>query len=264
MTQLTPAFDKQAVAGSFSRAAGDYDSVAEVQRTVGGWLLKSVQRQQELTSALDVGCGNGALTVQLAARLPFAEVHAIDIAEGMLEVAVHEHEHPQVSYYPGDAEEIPFGEKEFDLLFSNFVLQWCPDPVKALTEMRRVLRRNGQLVLSLPAAGTLAELADAWRAVDERPHVHRFPDEDEFADQVAAAGFAHADIVTRTLRLHVPDALILMRSLKTLGAHNQHPQRATGLTGRRALQSVIDAYEKRREPAGLPVTWKVLVLEARR
>lgn len=264
MTSSTIAFDKQAVAGSFSRAAAGYDSVAEVQRTVGGWLLKSVQRQQELTSALDAGCGNGALTMQLAERLPFAEIHAIDIAEGMLEVAVNTHDHPQVSYYPGDVEAIPFGDKEFDLVFSNFVLQWCPDPVRALTDMRRVLRRNGQLVLSLPAAGTLAELADAWRTVDERPHVHRFSDEDTFADQVAAAGFAHADIVTRTLRLHVPDALTLMRSLKTLGAHNQHPQRATGLTGRRALQKVIDAYEKRREPAGLPVTWKVLVLEARR
>lgn len=258
------AFDKQAVADSFSRAAAGYDSVADVQRTVGDWLLKSIQRQQELTSALDVGCGNGALTVQLADRLPFADVHAIDLAEGMLEVAVEAHDHPQVSYYPGDAEAIPFGDKEFDLVFSNFVLQWCPDPVRALTGMRRVLRRNGQLVLSLPAAGTLAELADAWRSVDDRPHVHPFPDEDAFADQVAAAGFAHANLITRTLRLHVPDALVLMHSLKTLGAHNQHPQRATGLTGRRAFRQVIDAYEKRREPAGLPVTWKVLVLEARR
>lgn len=257
-------FDKQTVAANFSRAAATYDAVADVQRAVGGWLLKSVQRQQELTCALDVGCGSGALTAQLAARLPMAEVHAIDLADGMLQQALHEHENPQISWYVGDAEEIPFEEKGFDLVFSNFVLQWCPQPTLALTEMRRVLRRNGQLVLSLPGAGTLAELAAAWRTVDDRPHVHRFPDEDEVADWVASAGFAHADLVTRTLRMHVPDAMTLMRSLKTLGAQNQAPGRATGLTGKSALRKVVDAYEARREPAGLPVTWKVIVLEARR
>lgn len=264
MTDATAAWDKQAVADSFSRAADGYDAVADVQRTVGNWLLQSIQHQQDVRSALDVGCGSGALTAQLAQRLPGADIDAIDIAEGMLELAVHRHDHPRVSYYPGDAEQIPFEDKAFDLVYSNFMLQWCPDPVQALTEMRRVLRRGGQLVLSLPAAGTLQELAQAWRTVDDAPHVHPFIDEDGFADQVAAAGFAHADIVTRTLRLHVPDALALMRSLKSLGAHNQHPARATGLTGKGALRQVVAAYEARREPAGLPVTWKVLVLEARR
>lgn len=257
-------FDKQAVAGSFSRAAADYDSVADVQRTVGGWLLQSIKHQQDIRNALDVGCGSGAMTLELAQRLPFAEVDAIDIAEGMLEYAVEVHDHPQISYYVGDAEEIPFEEKAFDLVYSNFMLQWCPDPVRALTDMRRVLHRGGQLVLSLPGEGSLRELAEAWATVDRTPHVHRFMNEDTLADAVAEAGYAHADIIQRTLRLHVPDAITLMRGLKALGAHNQHPQRATGLTSPRALQRVVDAYEARREPAGLPVTWKVLILEARR
>lgn len=257
-------FDKVRVAESFSRAAGDYDAVADVQRAVGGWLLQSIQHQQEVTAALDLGCGSGAMTLQLADRVPMAEIDAIDIADGMLDVAAALHPHPQVSYYVGDAEEIPFEEKAFDLVYSNFVLQWCPDPVKALTEMRRVLCRGGQLVLSLPGEGTLAELAAAWRTVDDAPHVHRFISEDEFADQVAAAGFAHADIIQRTLRVHVPDAMALMRALKDLGAHNIDPGRANRLTGKAALRKVVEAYEKRREPGGLPVTWKVLMLVARR
>lgn len=257
-------FDKSLIATRFSRAANSYDTVADVQLAIGGWLLQSIQHQQEVTSALDIGCGSGALTVQLAERLPIAQVDAIDIAEGMLDLAAEIHAHPQVSYYVGDAEEIPFEEKVFDLVFSNFVLQWCPNPVQALTEMRRVLCRGGQLVLSLPGEGTLAELAAAWRTADDAPHVHAFVSEDEFADQVAAAGFAHADIIQRTLRVHVPDTLTLMRALKSLGARNLHPGRAAHLTGKSALQKVIAAYEARREPAGLPVTWKVLMLVARR
>jgi malonyl-CoA O-methyltransferase len=257
-------FQKERVAASFSGAAAGYDTVADVQRVVGNWLLQSIQHQQEMQTALDVGCGSGAMTVQLAERLPLAEVDAIDISRGMLEVAVEEHEHPRVSYYEGDAEEIPFEEKAFDLVYSNFMLQWCPNPVQAMTEMRRVLHRGGQLVLSLPGAGTLGELAAAWRSVDDRPHVHPFLSEDEFADAVAAAGFAHAEILQRTLRAHVPDAPALMRALKALGAHNLHPARSANLTGKSALKKVIDSYEARREPAGLPVTWKVLILVARR
>lgn len=257
-------FDKHAVADSFSRAAASYDGVADVQRTVGQWLLQSVKHQQDVTSVLDVGCGTGGLTLRLAERLPFAEIAAIDIAEGMLQQAVDTHGDERVSWYPGDAEAIPFDDKGFDLVYSNFMLQWCPAPAKALAEMRRVLRRHGQLVLSLPGAGTLGELAAAWRTVDDRPHVHDFPTEDEIADAVAEAGFAHADILTRRLRVHVPDALALMRGLKSLGAQNRHPDRAGTLTGKAALRKVIDAYEARREPAGLPVTWQVIIVEARR
>lgn len=257
-------FAKQAVAQSFSRAASTYDSVAEVQRTVGGWLLQSIQRQQELGTVLDVGCGSGALTVELARRLPLASVDGIDIAEGMLDVAAATHADPRVAYYVGDAEDIPFEEKSFELVFSNFMLQWCPQPARALTEMRRVLRRNGQLVLSVPGAGTLAELAAAWRAADGGAHVHPFPDADRLSEWVETAGYGHVDIVERTRRVYVADARALMRELKTLGAHNLHPARANALTGKQALARVLAAYEERREAKGLPVTWKVLMLQARR
>jgi malonyl-CoA O-methyltransferase len=257
-------FDKQRVAASFTDAAAGYDAVADVQRVVGQWLLQSIQHQQDVNNVLDVGCGSGTMTMQLAARLPLAEIDAIDISLGMLEVAVETHDNPRVSFYEGDAEAIPFEEKSFDLVYSNFMLQWCPDPVRALTEMRRVLRRGGQLVLSLPGTGTLNELASAWRSVDDCPHVHPFSSEDDFADAVAAAGFAHADILQRRLRVHVPDAMALMRALKALGAHNLHPSRPPHLTGKSALQKVVAHYEARREPAGLPVTWNVLMLAARR
>jgi malonyl-CoA O-methyltransferase len=143
---MTP-YDKHAVADSFSRAAAGYDDVAAVQRTVGDWLLKSIRYQQDVAGVLDVGCGSGTLTAELAARLPLAEINAIDIAEGMLQQAVDTHGDERINWYVGDAEAIPFEDKDFDLVFSNFVLQWCPDPLRALTEMRRVLRRGGQLVL---------------------------------------------------------------------------------------------------------------------
>lgn len=262
MNPALPIFDKQTVAARFSQAAGTYDSVAEVQRSAGEWLLKAIHHQQTLTDALDAGCGSGAMTVQLAARLPAADINAIDISHGMLDMAVTTHEHPRVNYYEGDIEDIPFEAKGFDLVYSNFVLQWCPQPVKALTEMRRVLRRGGQLVLAMPGVGTLAELSAAWRAADNHAHIHPFASEDMLATMVEEAGFAHAELNTRTLRVHVPDAMTLMRNLKTLGAQNLAPDRSLHLTGKATLKKVIEAYECRREPAGLPVTWKILMLSA--
>ncbi len=65
-------FDKLLIATSFSRAAHSYATVADVQLAIGGWLLQSIQHQQEVSNALDIGCGSGALTAQLAERLPMA------------------------------------------------------------------------------------------------------------------------------------------------------------------------------------------------
>jgi len=58
--------------------------------------------------------------------------------------------------------------------------------------------------------------------------------------------------------LHYPDVRSLTHELKALGAHNLNPGRPAGLTGRARMQGLLQAYERFRQPQGLPATYQVV------
>ncbi|KGS14720.1 malonyl-CoA O-methyltransferase, partial [Pseudomonas coronafaciens] len=76
--------DKRQVAASFSRAAGSYDSVAELQRSVGNHLLTCLPAGFTPARWLDLGCGTGYFSRVLGQAFSSSEGIALDIAEGML------------------------------------------------------------------------------------------------------------------------------------------------------------------------------------
>ncbi|MEO6654251.1 MAG: methyltransferase domain-containing protein [Ilumatobacteraceae bacterium] len=94
-------------------------------------------------SALDVGCGPGALTGVLADRLGPDSVSAIDPSPPF--VADCSRRHPGVDVREGRAEAIPFGDGDFDCALAQLVLHFVSDPPVAVTEMRRVVRPGGRI-----------------------------------------------------------------------------------------------------------------------
>ena len=91
--------------------------------------------------ALDVGCGPGALTEQLVARLGSAAVAAIDPSASF--VAATRERFPDVDARSGSAEELPFADDAFDLALAQLVVHFMADPVRGLAEMARVTRPGG-------------------------------------------------------------------------------------------------------------------------
>lgn len=247
--------DKRRVAESFSRAAGSYDAVAELQREVGGELLADLPN---LAPArwLDLGCGTGHFTRALHTHFPLAEGLALDLAEGMLR-----HARPQGGarhFVAGDAERLPLCEAGFDLIFSSLAVQWCADFVAVLAEARRVLRPGGVLAFSSLCVGSLQELRDSWQAVDGFVHVNRFRRFEDYQVLCAASGLEVLTLERRAKVLHFPDLRALSRSLKDLGAHNLNPGRPGGLTGPARIRALVEAYERLRVGQGLPLTYQVV------
>jgi malonyl-CoA O-methyltransferase len=72
------------------------------------------------------------------------------------------------------------------------------------------------------------------------------------------SGFSEPVLDVDRHRLHYADAMTLMRELKAIGAHNVNVGRPRGLTGRRALARMTEAYEALRGEAGLPATYEVV------
>ena len=248
--------DKRQVAASFSRAAASYDAVAELQRSVGAQLLAQLPAALQPRRWLDLGCGTGHFTRALAERYAQGEGLALDIAEGMLR-----HARPQggAAYFvAGDAEALPLQDASVDLLFSSLALQWCGDFPRVLSEAQRVLRPGGVLAFSSLCVGTLQELRDSWLAVDGFVHVNRFRRFEDYQQMCAASGLQSLTLQRQAEVLHFPDLRSLTGSLRDLGAHNLNPGRPGGLTGRSRIRALIEAYERFRQPQGLPATYQVV------
>ncbi|WP_314174351.1 methyltransferase domain-containing protein [Streptomyces winkii] len=95
---------------------------------------------------LDIGCGPGTITADLAALVPEGHVTALDSASGVLEQAratAAERSLRNVSFETGDVHALDHPDGAFDVVHAHQVLQHVGDPVRALREMRRVCAPGG-------------------------------------------------------------------------------------------------------------------------
>lgn len=118
--------------------------------------------------ALDVGCGPGALTAELVARLGTEAVTAADPSEPFVD-AVRER-NPAVRVERASAEALPFEDRAFDVALAQLVVHFMTDPVAGLAEMARVTREGGLVATCVwdhaGGRGPLGVFWDAARALD--------------------------------------------------------------------------------------------------
>jgi demethylmenaquinone methyltransferase/2-methoxy-6-polyprenyl-1,4-benzoquinol methylase len=142
--------DPAAVRTMFDRIAHRYDLVNTVLSlgTDGGWRRRAacVTGLTAGGSALDVACGSGKLTAQLARIAgPSGRVVGLDFSPEMLAIA--RSHHPGVEFTEGDALSLPFEDASFDAATIAFGLRNLADPVRGLREMARVLKPGGHAVV---------------------------------------------------------------------------------------------------------------------
>jgi SAM-dependent methyltransferase len=115
---------------------------------------------------LDVGCGPGALTTELVARLGAENVAAADPSEPFVEAA--RERHPGVEVRHAAAEELPYDADAFDAALAQLVVHFMADPVAGLGEMGRVTRPGGAVAACVwDHAGGHGPLSVFWEAAHE-------------------------------------------------------------------------------------------------
>ena len=250
---------KKDVAQSFSKAATAYDSVAQLQRDVGAALMSRLDGLAvDAETVLDLGSGTGYFQPLLGQRFPEAAYLGLDLAEGMVRYARGQHGEA-AQWLVGDAEMLPLAAASVDLVFSSLALQWCQRPELLFAEFARVLRPGGYCVFTSLGPETLRELRAAWAAADQYQHVNSFLPVDELQQSCAGVPQLRLSLSVQQYQMRYGRVRDLLHELKTLGAHNVNSQRSSGLTGRRALQDMMQAYEDWRTQDGmLPASYEVI------
>jgi malonyl-CoA O-methyltransferase len=191
----------------------------------------------------------------LAKKYANAKITGSDLAQGMLD---HARGHfPDFENKQADAENLPFDDAKYDLIFSNFAVQWCDNFSKVLSEAFRCLKPGGHLVLSTLADGTLNELKQAWAQADQFQHVNDFEQSDYLKICVQKSEFNAEAVVVNTEFHYYATVRELTDSLKRIGAHNITQGRAKSLTSPGTIKKFTKALEGFRTEQGLPASYEV-------
>jgi SAM-dependent methyltransferase len=124
----------------------------EISRTIADAIEHAVDRLQPEPGEriLDVATGTGWASRSIARRFPSARVTGVDIADQLLAHgrALADRERLAIDYRIGDAERLPFADAEFDAAVSTFGVMFASKPELAASELARVVRPGGRIVLS--------------------------------------------------------------------------------------------------------------------
>jgi malonyl-CoA O-methyltransferase len=242
----------------FERRAARFQRHDAIVREVGRRLVERLDVMRiEPRLIADVGCGAGGSREALLARCGGARWVGMDISGAMLAGAVPASglsrllpwRGPRAHAVCAEAAALPLADGSVDLLFSNLMLHWHPQPHTVFPEWMRVLRVDGLLLFSCFGPDTLAELRRACAAagLDARPMP--FIDMHDFGDMMVAAGFAGPVMDAETIRLTYPSPQALLREVAALGG-NPRDDRGPGLVGGRRARALLAALGDQRDAQG--------------
>jgi malonyl-CoA O-methyltransferase len=259
--------ERELVKKSFGSHAGQYDSLAAVQKKVTDRFAELLEiSTAPPASLLDIGAGTGRLLDKFGRLFPAADLIGIDLAFGMTKVARTRLEHnSRAICICCDAETLPFCDNSFDIVASTSTYQWISPLEKAFAEVYRVLKADSRFFFALFGKKTLFELRDSYsRAVVEsgRPitdRTHRFAAAEEVISAMTAAGFTDCSMHEEMERELHPDVPALLRSIKGVGAGSAVKVSGGGLSGRSIMLRMMEIYrENYGRTGGVQATYHVL------
>ncbi len=241
----------------FSKAANSYDKHAHLQQACADNLIERLKYfSHQPQNILDLGSGTGFLADKLKTLYPKAQVTGVDIAEKMCQYASKKH--LDIEFVCADIYDLPLKTNSYDLIVSNFTLQWCDDLPKVFREILKVASPDASFMFSTVGFDSLRQLRECWAKVDEHPRVKDFYDMHDIGDMLLQAGWLQPVMDVERLTNYYADTNNIFAEFKGLGVVNKEKERQRGLTGKAKFKNFKAQYEKLRTAKGLPLGWEVI------
>ncbi|HEY9207284.1 MAG TPA: methyltransferase domain-containing protein [Candidatus Methanoperedens sp.] len=146
--------------------AKDYHkSSAEQQKWAQELILKLALKGSE--RVLDIGCGDGKVTADIAEKLPDGSILGIDNSEEMIWFAqtnFSSKTYSNLAFQLMDARNMNFNN-EFDAVFSNATLHWVTDHLSVLRGIKRSLKPGGRVLLQMAGKGNAAQILEVGETI---------------------------------------------------------------------------------------------------
>ena len=257
---------KQQIAQTFGNKAADYDRHARMQKYAGSQLIKDLKQHllrdadwssTKQQSHLDLGTGSGFFLPELK-RTFNGKLYALDLSEGMCRYVAETHSEDAQAVLVADAEQLPFADNAFSLIYSSMAIQWCQDLPGLFSELSRVIKPGGYLAITTLLPNTLSELKSSWGDVDQEQHVNRFFP----AAEVLMAAQAQGEVIqarSERVCLEYPDVKSILNSIKGIGANRVTA--GSKPMSKKSYKKLLLNYERYRSlSGGLPASYEVLYL----
>ncbi len=242
----------------FDARAARFSASAALPREIAQRLIERLQYiRLAPRRILDVGCGTAETCRLLLARYPRASWIGLDISERMIGVGDRDAISTRVGRWlrgtsahrvVGDGGRLPIAGDSVELVFSNLMLHWHPEPHTVFPEWKRVLKTDGLLMFSCFGPDTLKELrVAAINLPDARPMP--FIDMHDFGDMMVASGFATPVMDAELITLTYASPQELLREVRALGG-NPRDDRARFLPSGRQAREMLHALDAQRGDDG--------------
>lgn len=178
-----------------------YKKASRHQKEWGNSLIAELSLRGN-EAILDLGCGDGGLTEELAQAVPEGNVLGIDASAGMIETA-RQRKRDNLEFRQTDINDIEF-ENMFDVIFSNAALHWVKDHTKLLHNTFRALKEKGVLLWDFAGEGNCSNFFSVvWDQMQSQKYEQYFrefewpwymPAKADYEKLVAAVGFSVYDV----------------------------------------------------------------------
>ncbi|ALO42069.1 methyltransferase domain-containing protein [Pseudoalteromonas phenolica] len=228
--------DKLSTAKQFSKAAGQYKQHAYVQKLAAELLFSRLNKRSQVM--LDLGAG--PLLHQHKLKHHSDCLVAMDLSLGMLSET---HPENNVSRVCADMDNLPFSDNVLDTIFSNFAIQWSADPKTLFKSLHSASKPGSQVLISTVLDGSLSEIAQAWKVVDDKQHINDFLNLTELINIAQSEGFKVVYSNQHCLQDYYDKPINALKSVKNIGAnHLTECQKERGLLGKTAYKNLLSAF----------------------